>query len=133
MNLVEDWRPVKGYDGTYEVSNQGRVRSLNRTIYRKDGKVNNLKGRLLRSAVDRGGYYMVGLSSKSNVTSYLVHRLVATAFVHNPGNLPCVCHRDDNRFNNRENNLFWGLIKTMLMIELVRGDLLKGQAMENLY
>lgn len=89
------WRPVNGYEGKYEVSNTGMVRSLN---YNKTGSI-----QILKPLNNNLGYLKVRLSGKS----YFIHRLVAQAFIPNPLNLPQVNHKDENKQNNRVENLEW--------------------------
>ena len=91
----EEWRPVKGYEGLYEVSNFGRVISL-RT------------NKILHQRKTRDGYRSVTLydCNRKLKTKY-VHRLVAVAFVPNPHNHPEVNHKDENKSNNRADNLEW--------------------------
>lgn len=99
VQMDEEWRPVVGYEGRYEVSNLGRVRSLPRSMNaRHGGKPNgyHMKGRVLKQVVDSRGYFIVTLGGKSEV----VHRMVLTAFVPNPEKKPCCDHIDANRLNN---------------------------------
>lgn len=101
MNSEEIWKPVVGYEGLYEVSSLGRVRSLDRY-----DRMNHFwKGRILKLCTDGAGYLMVGLCSNSKVKTYKVHRLVAQAFIPNPDNLPEVNHIDEDKRNNRVDNL----------------------------
>ena len=101
--MIEEWRPVVGYEGLYEVSNTGRVRSVDKY----DSMNRFLRGRILRLFTDGLGYLRAQLYSNSKRKSFLVHRLVAQAFIPNPDNLPQVNHRDENPGNNNVDNLEW--------------------------
>lgn len=94
--MKEIWKPVKGWEGRYEVSNLGRVKSA-------QGKN---KGKIL-SQNSQQGYMQVFLSQKGIGRNHLVHRLVAEAFIPNPLNLPQVNHKDETRSNNKVDNLEW--------------------------
>lgn len=96
---IEEWKDICGYDGKYMVSNLGRVKSLN---YR-----NTQESHLLRQTVGNRGYLHVTLSKNGRYKPFLVHRLVAKAFIPNPNNLPTVNHLDECKTNNRFNNLEW--------------------------
>ena len=91
---IEIWKPVVGYEGFYEVSNLGRVKTLH-------------YNRLLKPNKDKYGYYKVSLRLNGKSKSYTVHRLVAMAFVDNPYNKPCVGHKDETKTNNFASNLEW--------------------------
>lgn len=98
----EEWRPVVGHEGRYEVSNYGRVKSIKRfnpTVKRHYG------GKMLRMLTDKKGYYYVNLSR--GVKSQSVHRIVAKAFLPNPNNLSDVNHKDETHTNNCVDNLEW--------------------------
>ena len=101
--MNEEWRPVVGYEGLYEVSSYGRVRSLDKY----DSMNRFLRGRILRLFTDGLGYLRAQLYSNSKRKSFLVHRLVAQAFIPNPDNLPQVNHRDENPSNDNVDNLEW--------------------------
>ena len=101
--MIEEWRPIEGYEGLYEVSNTGRVRSLDKY----DSMNRFLRGRILRLFTDGLGYLRAQLYSNSKRKSFLVHRLVAQAFIPNPDNLPQVNHRDENPSNDNVDNLEW--------------------------
>lgn len=107
--MKEIWKPIEGYGGLYEVSNLGRVRSLDRVIYRTyKGHPYwpmTLKGRILRSGTDRGGYSFVILQNHGKKRCRLVHRLVADAFMDNIENKPQINHIDGNKKNNAVRNL----------------------------
>ena len=101
--MTEEWRPIVGYEGLYEVSSYGRVRSLDKY----DSMNRFLRGRILRLFTDGLGYLRAQLYSNSKRKSFLVHRLVAQAFIPNPDNLPQVNHRDENPSNDNVDNLEW--------------------------
>ena len=100
----EIWKPVKGYEGLYEVSSLGNVRSLDRYIGTKKGKCFR-KGRMRKPFISNAGYKIVSLCSKG----YLVHRLVAEAFCENPDRerFNVVDHINTDTLDNRAENLRW--------------------------
>lgn len=97
------WKPVKGYEGFYEVSNTGKVRSLDRVD--KLGRFK--KGKELSSCDNGNGYQVVNLKVNGTQKMMTVHKLVAQAFIENPNNLPEVNHKDGDKSNNRVGNLEW--------------------------
>lgn len=103
----EEWRPVVGYEGLYEVSNKGRVRSLDRIVDRKNGTA-RWPGRTLKPQLGSKGHYGVNLWRGKRSKTEFIHRLVAVAFIPNPDNLPLVRHFDDVKENNSVENLAWG-------------------------
>ena len=92
----EIWCPIKGYECLYEVSDQGRVKSIG---YGKE--------RILKPQRIKTGYLMVFLCKNGEIKQCLVHRLVAKTFIPNPDNLPQVNHKDENKENNSVQNLEW--------------------------
>lgn len=102
--ILEEWREIKGYEGRYEVSNMGNVRSIPRQIINSLGRKRNLRSVLLKKNHMKSGYMMITLGNGKNV---LVHRLVAKAFIPNKECRPCVNHLDGNKGNNTVNNLQW--------------------------
>lgn len=106
----EIWRPIKGYEDLYEVSNLGRVRSSDRVTYKiqRNGEIGptKYKGRVLKMLFD-GSYRFCRLCKSGIVENKAIHRLVAEAFISNPNNYPCVNHKDENKLNNRVENLEW--------------------------
>lgn len=96
--MNEVWKDIKGYEGKYQVSDTGKVRSLD---YHRQEKVKELALKNSR------GYYIVGLTMFSKKKFYSVHRLVANAFIPNGQNLPQVNHIDCNKANNNVSNLEW--------------------------
>lgn len=99
--MIEEWRPIVGYEGLYEVSSYGRVRSLDRYDNRNCFR----KGKVLSPAKDKNGYLKVVLNCNGKCKTTNVHRLVAQAFLTNPDNLPQVNHKNDDKSDNRVENL----------------------------
>lgn len=97
---MEEWRDIEGYEGLYQVSNEGRVKSLQREITYKDGRKKIIRERILHNFLNDLGYYHVMLSKNSVTKRYKVHRLVAKAFIPNPDNLPVINHKDECKTNN---------------------------------
>lgn len=102
----EIWRDVPGYEGSYQVSNLGRVRSLDRVVRYVDGRTREYPGQLLVPYHNKRGYAGVNLG-KGAKHRRLVHRLVAQVFIPNPQAKPEVNHRDGDPSNNRVWNLEW--------------------------
>ena len=107
--LIEEWRSVTGYEGYYEVSNFGRVRSLDREVTMKNGVCRKTRGKILSLSRynSASNYRAVTLSVNGISKKESVHRLVALAFIPNPDNLPEINHKDENKQNNRVDNLEW--------------------------
>ena len=103
-------KPVKGYDGLYEVDDKGNVYSLDTIVcVKRNGKEHGRikKGKRLKATPRYRSYMCVSLSKDHRQTTYSVHRLVAEAFIPNPDNLPFVNHKDENPSNNSVENLEW--------------------------
>ena len=94
--MNETWKDITGYEGLYQVSDLGHVRSL------RNGKV-----RILKPGRNRSGHLIVGLCRNRKLRNFSLHRLVAKAFIPNPLNLPVINHRDENPANNVVDNLEW--------------------------
>ena len=105
----EEWRDIAGYEGLYQVSNCGRVKSLGRYIRAKAGSSKWQEEKLLRPATTRDGYLLVGLCKNGQRKMFLVHRLVATVFIPNPMPLfyTDINHKDECKTNNAASNLEW--------------------------
>ena len=101
--MSEEWRPIEGYEGLYEVSSYGRVRSLDRY----DSNNHFRKGKVLSPVKNKDGYLQVNLCCNGKYKMFLVHRLAAQAFIPNPDNLPEINHKDENPGNNNVDNLEW--------------------------
>lgn len=105
--MEEIWKSVPGYEGYYEISNTGKVKSITRVITDVNGRQITRKEKELSQNLDNSGYYTVGLNKDGHKTRFKVHRLVALTFISNPNNLPFVNHKDENKLNNYVNNLEW--------------------------
>ena len=105
--MKEVWKDVVGWEGIYQVSNMGRVKSLPRVFMKKDGKLQPVKGTILKQVKNKKGYLHVCLSVEGFCVHRSVHQLVAMAFVDNKNNYTQINHRDENPANNRFDNLEW--------------------------
>lgn len=100
-NVMEIWKDVEGYEGLYQISSKGRVKSLG------NGSSGNSKEKILKGLNDKYGYLQVNLYKEGKQKTFKVHRLVAKAFLDNPYNLPQVNHKDEDKTNNCVDNLEW--------------------------
>jgi hypothetical protein len=103
----EEWRDVVGYEGYYQVSNLGRVRSVDRRIIDSFGNERFYKGKPLKPSLKSTGYYSVALCKDGNKDTAAIHRLVATAFLESDSNHTYIDHIDGDRTNNKLSNLRW--------------------------
>ena len=97
--MEEIWKDIKGYEGLYQVSNLGRIKSLTRK--------NVLKERIIKGGIQKNGYRFVLLYKDKKVRIFKVHRLVAEAFIPNPNEYKEINHIDENKQNNNAENLEW--------------------------
>jgi hypothetical protein len=104
--MQEIWKDVKNYEGCYQVSNLGRVRSLTRKVKTFNG-VRTSKGQILKPLKTNTGYYRVDLKQNQKNKYISIHRLVAETFIPNPNNYPIINHKDNNPQNNCIDNLEW--------------------------
>lgn len=109
--LAELWKDIKGYEGIYQVSNLGRVRSLDKKTYQKNkfGKFQHVlhKGRILNIQKQRNGYLTIDLHKNGKFERKTIHKLVADTFIPNINNYKYINHKDSNISNNKANNLEW--------------------------
>ena len=101
--MEEIWKDIKGFEDKYQVSNLGRIKSLER----KNSRGNQIREKILKLIYDKDGYLLVNLYKNSKKKTYKVHRLVALAHIPNPNNYPQVNHKDENPSNNHISNLEW--------------------------
>ena len=117
-NMEEVWKDIKGFEGLYQISNFGNVKSLDRTV-KIIGKnqfgtfitYKQIKGKILSQSINKYGYCQVVLYKNGKGFNKLVHQLVAIAFIDNVENKPTVNHKDGNKTNNYETNLEWATEK----------------------
>ncbi len=112
--MNEIWKDIQGYEGIYQISNLGRVKSLPRVIeYDKPNwsKIQHMKisipEKILKTKKRKDGYLEICLTCFGKQKYFCIHRLVAQAFLSNPDNLPQVNHKDENKINNQVDNLEW--------------------------
>lgn len=103
---LEIWKDIPDYEGRYQASNSGKIKSLKRTVIRGRGSESIVIERILKPNIKRG-YYTVGLSTQGKIKYITIHRLIAITFIPNPDNLPQVNHKDENKTNNCVDNLEW--------------------------
>ncbi len=103
---MEIWKDIPGREGVYQVSNLGRVRTLDRTVMCGERIKKHIPNKVMATR-KHAGYTNVTLRIGGKTTSCTVHRLVAKAFIPNPQNLPCVNHIDGDKGNNAADNLEW--------------------------
>lgn len=110
--MEEIWKDIEGYEGIYQVSNLGRVRSLDRIITQHHPETGKdvtyvVHGQIMAPYFNMNGYQCVRLRSEKGRRTFLVHRLVAKEFVPNPNGYDIVNHKDESRDNNHADNLEW--------------------------
>lgn len=101
------WEDIKGFEGYYQISNNGEIKSLSRTRLGRGNKPIILKEKILKPQIINSGYLKITLKKESKEKGYLVHRLVALHFINNPFDLPEVNHLDGDKINNNDWNLEW--------------------------
>ena len=116
----EIWVNIEGYEGLYQISNKGRVKSLKRTVKHSSGGDKIVKERILKGSCNNNGYIIITLNKNGNKKSFAIHNLVAKAFIPNEDNKPYVDHIDTNKTNNKVDNLRWVTEKENSNNELTR-------------
>lgn len=107
--MREIWKPIANYEGIYEISNLGNIRSLDRVIYSNRWDKNQfIKGKNLKPFLAANGYLRIELTDRDgDRKKFPVHRLVASTFIPNPNNYPQINHKDEDKTNNSISNLEW--------------------------
>ena len=105
--MTEIWKDIQGYEGFYQISNLGNVKSLERVVDKGNGILQHRKERIMNKRESVDGYYIAKLNVDKKSTSIAIHILVARHFIDNPNNYPEVNHKDCNRKNNQVDNLEW--------------------------
>lgn len=113
----EQWKPIPGYEGIYEVSAQGRVRSIDRL----DARGRRIRGRVLKPETNRYGHLQVGLWSGGEKCKAYVHRLALLAFIGPPPEGMEGCHNDGNPSDNRLENLRWDTRSANMLDKVLHG------------
>lgn len=101
---MEEWKDIKGFENTHQISNMGRIRTKDRYVY--NGK-RFIAGKVIKPILCTNGYYEIHLWVNGKRTARLLHRTVAEAFIPNPYNFPEINHKDENIANNCADNLEW--------------------------
>lgn len=108
--MKEIWKDIHDYEGLYQASSLGRIRSVDRYVTQKGrGKAFTglRKGKIIKQRLQNSGYFVVWLSKQGKVRALTVHRIIATTFIDNPENMGDVNHKDGDRKNNCVSNLEW--------------------------
>lgn len=103
----EEWRDIKGFEGLYQVSSMGNVKSLERQVRANTCGIRTLREKILSDCMNKSGYNLVVLCKNGKRINKMIHRLVAEAFIPNPNNGSEVNHKDENKSNNCVSNLEW--------------------------
>lgn len=106
MEMSENWKDIAGYEGLYQVSDKGRIKSICSHVRLQNGELMKKKPHILKPQ-NRCGYRCVNLFKDGSLHTVNIHRLVAESFLPNPHNYPVVNHKDENKTNNNVGNLEW--------------------------
>ena len=104
---MEQWKDIDGYEGLYQVSSEGRIKSLRRYKKSRGDGITEIGEKLMKLHLNQRGYCQVPLCKDNMVRMFAVHRLVAQAFIPNPDNLPQVNHKNEDKTLNTVENLEW--------------------------
>lgn len=124
---MEIWKDIKGYEGFYQVSNCGNVRSVDREIIQKNGRKRFFKGELKSFAKDKDGYLIVCLNKQGKQNNFKVHRLVGEAFIENPKNKPLINHIDEDKTNVHGTRIDKTIERNSICVKAFKDDALIGE------
>ena len=128
--MEEQWKSIKGYDGLYEISNKGNIRSLDKYVRRGNGFY-FMKGKLLKPQLNSKGYKRIGLKNNGKTEKFFIHRLVAEAFIPHSTKCNVVNHKDFNILNNTVDNLEWTTQDENIAYSAKRGRFAKHKEWKN--
>ncbi|MGN1342041.1 MAG: NUMOD4 domain-containing protein [Bacilli bacterium] len=126
--MIEIWKDIEGYEGAYQISNKGNIRSLDRYVKYKDGSVKFCKGIMKKPSRNKDGYLQTGLSINGVSKKYRIHTLVANAFLNKPIDfydtdlMYEVNHKNCIRDDNRVENLEWITHKDNVLYSIEKGN-----------
>ena len=103
----ESWADIRGYEGYYQISNYGRVRSLDRYLHALHDSIQIKRGQIIKPKIMPNGYLTVCLNKNRKRTPRYIHRLVADAFIDNPNSYKEINHKDEDKTNNSVESLEW--------------------------
>lgn len=131
--MLEEWKDIHNFEGLYLISNLGNVKSIER-YKRNNNGIQLVRERLLALNPDKDGYLRVCLSKNGIHYAKSVHRLVAESFIPNPNNLPVVNHKNENKQDNRAENLEWCTVQynTMYGTGRIKTSMKQGKSVEQL-
>lgn len=121
--MEEKWKDIEGYEGLYQISSMGNIRSFYPHNFRKGDRLRTF---------ENGGYRRAALYKDGKLCKILVHRLVAKAFIPNPDNKPYINHKDGNRSNNNIENLEWVTSRENVLDGVRRGTITTENALKKL-
>lgn len=120
-SMSEEWRPVPGYEGAYEVSNRGEVKSIRRVVDKKNGSTQTIPERIVAPSTTNSGHRFCALWKGNKRKRVYIHRMVAMAFLGGPPDSQEVCHNDGDPQNNFVENLRWGTRSENMRDEVIAG------------
>lgn len=130
--MLEEWRQIKEYEGRYEISNLGRVKSLPRSVKRRGKTIRTLREKILTPQLHYRGYLKIDLNREGKYERFYIHRLVAMHFLPFPIDCDVVNHIDCNKQNNYVSNLEWMTFKenTQYYYDVKKGKKIKPETEE---